>query len=183
MRSAVLASSLVALALAACASREIQTTFEPPFPERNAHGDPILASFVGRIPCTREGCDKLKVWLVLYHDAATHAPATYWLGVVPGPVGGERVVSTGSWTVRRGVAGYPEAQAYVLDEHAEGHPRHFWRVNDDILLVLDPDLHPKPGNGAWGYMLSRDAAPYGPRTYHYDERAGRFSGSDTTRTP
>jgi len=26
-------------------------------------------------------------------------------------------------------------------------------------------MRPLPGNAAWGYMLSRYDAPYGPRTY------------------
>ena len=176
MRIAVLAP-LVALAMAACASRQVQTTFDPPFPERNADGAPILGSFEGRIPCARDGCDKLKVWLVLYHDAQTQAPATYWLGVVPVGAGGERDITMGSWTVRRGVAGYPQALAYVLDASAQGGLQYFWRVNDDILLVLDQEMRPKVGNAAWGYMLSRDARPYGPRTYVYDERVKRFTGA------
>ena len=36
-----------------------------------------------------------------------------------------------------------------------------------ILLVLDEHMNPRVGNAAWGYMLSRYDAPYGPRTYIY----------------
>jgi hypothetical protein len=35
-------------------------------------------------------------------------------------------------------------------------------------------MRPRAGNGAWGYMLSRDCAAYGPRSYSYDQVAGRF---------
>jgi hypothetical protein len=175
MRHVILAV-LAAIALAACAASPMQTTFDPPYPERNGDGDPILASFEGRIPCEVERCDKLKVSLVLYHDARTKAPSTYWLGIVPGVADAQRAATTGTWTMRKGVAGYPDATVYVLDANADSRVRHFWAVDEDILLVLDADMRPKVGTAAWGYMLGRDTRPYGPRTYVYDERERRFTG-------
>ncbi|MBI5645101.1 hypothetical protein HY970_03310 [Candidatus Kaiserbacteria bacterium] len=141
-------------------------TFEPPYPEINANGDPIRAVFEGRIPCVVTGvnCEKLKVGLVLYENEETKAPTTYWLGLI-GSKGNERVVMQGAWVERHGVSGYPNAIAYELDSNTPLELRYYWRVNEDILLLLDQRMSPKVGNAAWGYMLSRYAQPYGPRTY------------------
>jgi NlpE-like protein len=144
--------------------RWISATFDPPYPETNARGDPIRAVLEGRIPCS--DCEKLKVQLVLYENRKEKTPTTYWLGMV-GRSGNDRVVIQGSWEIRRGVEGYPEALVYALDQHADEDLRYFWRINDNILLLLDRRMSPKAGNAAWGYMLSRYDAPYGPRTYNY----------------
>ena len=77
------------LALAACAAPETEyVTFDPPYPEKGAGDTPILAAFNGRVPCVSyaNGCEKLKVTLVLYTNQKTKIPWTYWLGVV-GPEG------------------------------------------------------------------------------------------------
>ena len=58
--------------------------------------------------------------------------------------------------------GYPEATLYELDANADAALRLYWRVNDEILLPVDEGRTPKAGNAGWGYMLSRNAAPYGP---------------------
>lgn len=152
-------------ALSSCAPRPTTLTFDPPYPGTNANGDPILADFEGRIPCNVAGCRTSKVSLVLYQNRKTKAPTTYWLGVVDVPAD-ERVVTQGKWTTRRGVKGYPKALVYELDAAAPQNLRRFWRVSEDILLPLDQNMKPIPGNAAWGTMLSRYAEPYGPRTYH-----------------
>jgi len=144
----------------------VTASFDPPYPEANSSGDPILAVMEGRIACSIADCKMLKVTLVLYENKKDSAPATYWLGVV-GAHGNDRIVTQGSWEVRHGVIGYPDALVYALDEHADKDLRFFWRVNDDILLTLDERMRPKAGNAAWGSMLSRYDAPYGPRTYTY----------------
>jgi hypothetical protein len=108
----------------------------------------------------------LKVQLVLYESRTEKIPTTYWLGLI-GTNGNDRVVRQGTWSVRTGVEGYPEALVYALDDRADEALRYYWRVNDNILLVLDEHMNPRVGNGAWGYMLSRYDAPYGPRTYIY----------------
>jgi hypothetical protein len=146
--------------------RRISATFDPPYPETNADGDPIRAVLEGRIPCTIAECALLKVQLVLYENRSDKTPSTFWLGLI-GTSGNDRVVRQGTWGIRHGVQGYPEALVYVLDDHVDEALRYFWQVNDHILLVLDEHMNPKPGNAAWGYMLSRYDAPYGPRTYFY----------------
>lgn len=144
--------------------RQATITFERPYPEVNADGDPILAVFEGRTPCAVANCEKLKVGLVLYQNRKTKSPTTYWLGIV-GTNGNDRVVTQGTWTARHGVREYPEAAVWELDSNTPPGLRYYWRVNEDILLPLDESMSPKAGNSAWGYMLSRFAEPYGPRTY------------------
>ena len=162
---AVVMASGCLLLLASCGPhRPTAVTFDPPYPERNARGDPIRAVYEGRIPCAMAQCQKLKVQLVLYETPQEHTPSTYWLGIV-GTRGNERVVTRGAYTMRRGVDTYPEALVYELDAQTASDLRYFWRVNADILLLLDEHGRPKVGNAAWGYMLSRYTAPYGPRTY------------------
>ena len=52
MRTPILLITLSVLSLVGCVHPEpVQTTFDPPYPERSRAGDPILAVFVGRIPC------------------------------------------------------------------------------------------------------------------------------------
>jgi hypothetical protein len=170
-----IAPSLVAFALAGCAGApSVQTTFDPPYPETNSVGDPIVSVFAGRVPCTFVDCEMMKVLLVFYGRAGSGTPTTYWLGYVGVGRGNDRTVWQGTWTLQRGADEYPQAQVYALDATADPGLRYFWRVNEDILLPLDPSLHPQVGTAAWGTMLSRDAEPYGPKTYCYDQRARRF---------
>jgi hypothetical protein len=162
---AILAITIIgasALTLAGCAG-ERTLTFDPPYPSVDSHGEPIRAVFEGRIPCAAP-CEKLKVQLVVYETRHAKTPSTYWLGVID-TLRDERLVSRGRYTLRQGLEGYPQAVVYELDTNAFAGLRYFWQVNEDILLVLDDRLRPKPGDAAWGYMLSRYDAPYGPRTY------------------
>jgi hypothetical protein len=144
--------------------RPTTVTFEPPYPQVNASGDPIRAVFEGRIPCSAPNCERRKVGLVLYEHSATRTPSTYWLGLI-GLTGNDRIVIQGTWTIRQGVKDFPEAVVYELDASAPDDLQRHWRVSEDVLLPLDQSMRPLAGNAAWGYMLSRYDAPYGPRTY------------------
>src|SRR5262249_18343002 len=92
-------------------ARPAPVTFEPPYPQVNAAGDPILAVFEGRIPCSSPPCERRKVGLVLYQHAATRSPSTYWLGLV-GLTGNDRIVIQGTWTIHKGARDFPEAVVY-----------------------------------------------------------------------
>jgi hypothetical protein len=166
------------LVLLGCVHQDpVQTTFDPAYPERNSAGDPIVAVFQGRIPCAIQGCEMRKVELVFYGRDAGRTPTSYWLGQVGVGLGNESLVQQGAWTARRGLQEYPDGLVYELVSSADASLQYLWRVNDEIVLVLDQKLRPKAGNAAWGFMLSRDCAPYGPRTYPYDARAKRFVAS------
>ena len=187
MRTPILLITLSVLSLVGCVHPEpVQTTFDPPYPERSSAGDPVLAVFVGRIPCVVKGCNMRKIELVLYGRDDGQVPTTYWLGQIGVGMGNDRLVQQGKWTGRRGVQEYPDALVYALDTSADPSLQYLWRVNDEILLVLDQNMRPRAGNGAWGFMLSRNCAPYGPRTYPYDQRAKRFvapASSDSSCAP
>jgi hypothetical protein len=169
----VIAAALVAGASTwawhATQPRMVTATFDPPYPETSGNGDPILVVLEGRIPCTIADCEKRKVALVLYATKDGKEPTSYWLGVI-GTQGNDRIVTKGRWELRQGLAGYPNASVVALDAQADPDLRYFWRVNDDIALPLDEHMSPRTGNSAWGYMLSRYDAPYGPRTYTYLQR-------------
>lgn len=160
------AGAAATAALTTHTPRLLTATFDPPYPAADAAGRPLQAVFEGRIPCPLAGCQRLKVQVALYGGAG-EAPASYWLGTIGGH-GDERVVETGAAKARRGVAGYAEALAYELDGASLEGLRRFWRVADDILIPLDAEGRPAAGNAAWGTMLSRYDAPYGPRTYVWE---------------
>jgi hypothetical protein len=168
-----------------CAHMEpVQTTFDPAYPERNDAGDPIVAVFQGRIPCAVETCEMRKIELVLYGREGGQAPTTYWLGQLRVGMGNDRLVQEGVWAIRRGVQDYPGGLVFALDSEADPTLRYLWRVNDEVALVLDSNLKPRAGNAAWGFMLTRDCEPYGPRSYAYNPRTKQFIGSlDGTRCP
>jgi hypothetical protein len=167
--------ALTVLMLHGCVNRNaVQTTFAPAYPQHLDAGDAIVAVFAGRIPCAEQGCEMRKIELVLYGKNAGQTPANYWLGQLRVGMGNDRLVQQGTWTIQRGLPDYPGGSFYALDSRADPSLRNLWRVNDEIVLVLDDDLRPKAGNAAWGFMLSRDCTPYGPKTYAYDKRARRF---------
>ena len=139
-------------------------TFDPPYPEHAGDGGSIVAVFAGRVPCTLPHCDRLKVLLVVYGSSSVAESGSYWLALI-GAWGNDRHVTQGRWTTQQGVPDYAQAKVYALDERAPEGFRYFWRVDADVALVLDDHLRPRVGDGAWGFMLSRDDAPYGPRTY------------------
>ena len=176
MRTSLLATSFLMALLTGCVHQQpVQTTFDPPYPERNGAGEPIVATFFGRIPCVVASCEMRKVELVLYGREVGKVPTTYWLGQVGVGSGNDRIVEAGTWAAKRGVQGYPEGVVYALDSPNDRSLQYLWRVNDEVLLILGRDMQPTAGNAAWGNMLSRDCAPYGPKTYSYDKHARRFA--------
>jgi hypothetical protein len=166
--AAILAAGTLVCMLTPHRPHLVTESFDPPYPETNVSGAPILVVLEGRIPCATAVCNMRKVTLVLY-ETKEGAPATYWLGVL-GTHGNDREVFQGHWDTRRGVTGYPDAVVYALDSNTDGDLRFFWRVNDNVVLPLDERMSPKVGNAGWGYMLSRYDAPYGPRTFTYLQR-------------
>jgi hypothetical protein len=175
MKAAAIVTILSIVLLVGCVSSEpVQTTFDRPYPAQNSAGDPIVAVFVGRVPCALSACEMRKVELVLYGREQGRVPTTYWLGQIGVGLGNDRIVEEGAWSGRQGAQDYPGALVYALDRPADRSLQYFWRVNDEVLLVLDQSMKPKAGNAAWGYMLSRDCAPYGPRSYPYDKRTKKF---------
>jgi hypothetical protein len=166
-----LCALVVVLALGGCVrSREMVATFAPPYPEANEGGEPIYAVFEGRVPCSTDDNDKLKVSLVLYQRRDTKVPVAYWLGVVGCGQGDKSTVRQGALHLSQGTKEFSDARVYELDANSIPELRLLWQVNENILLPLDDNRSPRVGNAAWGYMLSRYGKPYGPRTYHWRNR-------------
>ena len=131
----------------------------PLYPPRGKDGQPMLASFQGRVPCDVPDCDKTKVVLVLYGSPDAGA-GSYWLGLVDVDGTDDRIEVVGRWALEQGIRGYPDGLVYQLDSRAPARFQRHWRVNEDILLPLEGDT-PQVGNASWGWMLSRDPAPMG----------------------
>lgn len=124
------------------------------YPLANADGDAAFADFENHTPCSVEGCDRLKLGIVLYRDAYG-APTTYIMSRVHVAVSDERTVNTGTWSIEQGTALDPDATVYRLDTGAPAEFQLFWAIGDDILYVLDDDLTPRVGDAAYGYSLNR----------------------------
>src|ERR1700694_1810892 len=106
MRTPILLITLSVLSLVGCVHPEpVQTTFDPSYPERSSAGDPILAVFVGRIPCAVKGCNMRKIELILYGRDDGQVPKTYWLGQIGVGMGNDRLFLQGKKTGRRGGRG------------------------------------------------------------------------------
>lgn len=135
-------------------------TIVPWYPESNEAGDPVFAVFEGRIPCAdpaRVGCDKIKVALVIYHDAKSKNLTTYKLAriyVATSPDGSREVVS-GSLKVARGTKLHADETVYQLDAAAPKEFQNYWLIGDDILFFLDDNLKPMVGTAGWSYVLNR----------------------------
>ena len=177
MQTPHLAATLLVLGVLAFAgglsSAKGQTTCDPPSPERNTPGAPLLAVSEGRLAGAVVDGDRMKRRLVLSHQAETTAPTTYGLGVMGGGKGNDGPGTQGPWTRGRGSLACPDAVVSPRDATTPRQLRHSWRVNEDLLLAVDPTRRPQVGNSAWGAMLSRYAEPYGPRTSPDADRARR----------
>jgi hypothetical protein len=171
MQSAKSIAIAACLLLAGCVHSGMrEETFAPAYPEFDQHHDPIFGVFQGRIPCSGTSDDQIKLTLVLYRNKETRAAGTYWMGSVSLCElrhSDTPVETQGVWQMRQGVKDYPGATVYELDAAARADLRLYWQLNDNILLPLDDAMSPKAGNAAWGYMLSRDTAPYGPKTIRW----------------
>lgn len=120
-------------------------------------------TFDGRTPCG--DCQLVKIRLTLYR-LSDGTPTTYRLARLYVGRGNDRYITEGEWkSVSAG--GYPVI--YQLDANSpadlasfgERAPRGaggvatFLPVGEDILLLLDQNLKPRVGDGAFSFTLSR----------------------------
>ena len=137
------------------------TNFPPWYAAENAGGDPAVADFEAHVPCAIDpvpepACQRVKLGLVLYRDAATGEPSTYVMSIVRVGVSDEREVRQGEWHIETGMALDAEATVFRLGGAPE-HLRAYWAVGDDLLLLLDGNRMPRVGDAAYGYTLNRVA--------------------------
>lgn len=127
---------------------------EPLFPAQDDTGLARVAVYEGRLPCDLPGCDKVKVAIAVY-GANGQQPTRYLLARVRVDGSDTRDLFSGSLSLTSGIQGYPEGQVWTLDAAAPADYARLWPVTPDILLILDENLTPRPGNASWGRMLSR----------------------------
>ena len=161
------------LTVTACAPGIVQT--RTGMPPTTRAGSVLHSVFEGITPCSSltrplpqipadSDCE-LMIWKVmLYQDAATGAPATYFLestyGVsqanTTGPAGGGTPISMeGTWSMATGTMSDPDAEVYQLHAENSQVAVAFVKLSEDILHVLNRDGALMLGNAAWSYTLNR----------------------------
>lgn len=130
----------------------------------------VFGSFVGTSPCTEAirplldirsdvKADMIQWKLTLYRDPKTLAPVNYKLHCDYGPAvpnipGLGKIRSTtekeGQWIIAKGTKSNPDAMVYELSGGIN-----FFRVDSNILHVLNRDRSLMIGNGGWSYTLNR----------------------------
>ena len=125
-----------------------------------ASGPTVYGIFGGRTPCMglvrvlriglTDGCQRLKWRVTLFQDADTRKPTTYRIeGTLHHP-GRE-----GAWRIVRGTAADADAVVYQLDGTAAEGPMLLWKVDDNVLFVLDERKQPLVGTIDFSYTLNR----------------------------
>lgn len=92
------------------------------------------ARYDGVLPCI--GCDGVKTELTLYSDGFKYAMTERYLGA---SAPDREFTSDGLWTTQTGHGSDPKATVFVLDYDRPGHERHFLKIGDDQLKLLDLD--------------------------------------------
>lgn len=123
------------------------------YPETNVSGDSVLGVFENKLPCS--DCEKIKFAIVIYKSAQTDLPTTYMMARVYVSKNDDRLTNIGNISVTQGTSLDPEATVYQLDSNAPAEFRFFWRIDDNLLFILDENLAPRVGNAAYGYVLNR----------------------------
>jgi hypothetical protein len=117
----------------------------------------VIGVFEGRTPCGEPAvaftgfpaanCEKIKWELTLYAAGSSRRPAGYVYR-------GTRSTKEGTWSIGRGTAADPTAVVYTLHYDA-GRTLHLLRADENVLLLLGPDLTLLVGDASWSYTLSR----------------------------
>lgn len=117
----------------------------------------VIGVFEGRTPCGEPAvaftgfpaanCEKIKWELTLYAEGSSRRPAGYVYR-------GTRSTRQGAWSIGRGTATDPAAVVYRLYFDA-GRTLNLLRADDNVLLLLGPDLTLLVGDASWSYTLSR----------------------------
>ena len=125
----------------------------PWYPETNANGDSVLGVFENRIPCA--DCERLKFSLVIYQNDQSGLPSTYIMSRIFVGNGDDRFVNTGNVSITRGTSLDSLHIVYQLVSGAPEEYQSFWKIDDNLLFILDANLTPKVGDAGYGYVLNR----------------------------
>lgn len=135
----------------------------------------VLGTFVASTPCSQgtkplpgipanADCQLMKWKLVLYQHKDKQTPATYqlhcWYGLPRQGTtglsrGGTTIDLAGKWTVLKGTASKPHATIYQLHDSKTNRTISFLRLSNDLLHLLDSDLHLMTGSAAWSYTFNK----------------------------
>jgi hypothetical protein len=69
--------------------------------------------------------------------------------------GGKKIDLEGKWTITKGMSSSPDATVYQLRDSKTGKTISFFKVNDNLLHLLDSDQRLMIGDAAWSYTLNR----------------------------
>jgi len=144
---------IILLVLCISCKKDQADSLSPWYPETNTNGDSIMGEFGSRIPCA--DCERLKFSLVIYEDAQTKLPTTYMMARVYVGRDENRIINSGNMRIIRGTALDPSHLVYELTSGAPGEFTLFWKVDENILFILDPNRQPKVGDAGYGYALNR----------------------------
>jgi thioredoxin-related protein len=147
----VLTIVVIAFCITFCKKEEVITT--PWYPEINSNGDSVLAVYESRIPCP--DCERLKLALVVYSNTQSNLPSTYRMALVYVGKNNDRLTNSGDMNVTKGTSLDSMHTVYQLTSGAPAEFRSFWKINEDLLFILDENLTPKVGDAGHGYVLNR----------------------------
>ena len=144
---------LAFLVMAVSCKKNSADAIQPWYPETNANGDPLLGVFESRIPCA--DCERLKFALAIYQDQQTNLPTTYVMSRVYVGRDENRISNNGNVNVTTGTSIDPSHIVYNLTSGAPNEFQSFWKVDDNLLFILDSNLSPRLGDSGYGYVLNR----------------------------
>jgi hypothetical protein len=126
---------------------------QPWYPETNENNDPVLGVFESRIPCG--SCERLKFALAIYKDPQTGLPTTYMMSRIYVGNNNDRVTNHGNISISLGTSLDPSHIVYRLVTGAPAEYQSFWKVDENLLFILDDSLTPKVGDAGYGYVLNK----------------------------
>lgn len=134
----------------------------------------LLGIFVASTPCSEgsspvpgmsgDTCEFIKWKLALYYDSSTKTPLNYTLDCVYGisqpgtngfKGGGTKLKREGNWTITKGINNDTNALVYQLDPDKPKESIAFWKMNEQLLHLLDNKKQLMIGNAAWSYTLNK----------------------------
>ena len=149
---------LTSVLLTSCSGQQTKTEqkFPPWYPETNQHGDTVYAVYENKLPCFDEGCTKLKFALAIYQNGKTKLPSTYMMArVYVAKDENGRITNTGNISISNSTISDAIITVYNLTTGAPEDFRHFWKINDSLIFILDNNLQPRVGDASYGYVLNR----------------------------
>ncbi len=152
MRRLIILSTIILISIISC-KKDQDDPLTHWYPETNANGDSVMGEFGSRVPCA--DCERLKFSLVIYEDAITKLPTTYLMGRVYVGRDEERITNSGEIRIIYGTSLDPAHIVYELTSGAPPEFRWFWKVDENILFILDSTLSPRVGDAGYGYALNR----------------------------